>query len=82
MHFSNSHIESSKQQTEDVRIGYWEADTVIGKNHRQTVVNIVERKPGGRGTNEIRMNWYNSFLAEPGLFNNYTTGDQYGRWRD
>ena len=26
------------------RIGDWEADTVIGKNHRQAIVSIVERK--------------------------------------
>lgn len=28
------------------RIGDWEADTVIGKNHRQVIVSIVERKTG------------------------------------
>jgi len=28
------------------RIGDWEADTVIGKNHRQAIVSIVERKAG------------------------------------
>ena len=28
------------------RIGDWEADTVIGKNHRQAIVSIVERKSG------------------------------------
>ncbi len=28
------------------RIGDWEADTVIGKNHRQAIVSIVERKTG------------------------------------
>jgi IS30 family transposase len=28
------------------RIGGWEADTVIGKNHRQAIVSIVERKTG------------------------------------
>jgi IS30 family transposase len=26
------------------RIGDWEADTVIGKNHRQAIVSLVERK--------------------------------------
>ncbi len=28
------------------RIGDWEADTIIGKNHRQAVVSLVERKTG------------------------------------
>ena len=28
------------------RIGDWEADTVIGRNHRQAIVSIVERKTG------------------------------------
>ena len=28
------------------RIGDWEADTVIGKNHRQALVSLVERKSG------------------------------------
>jgi IS30 family transposase len=28
------------------RIGDWEADTVIGKNHKQALVSIVERKTG------------------------------------
>ena len=28
------------------RIGDWEADTVIGKNHKQAIVSIVERKSG------------------------------------
>jgi transposase, IS30 family len=28
------------------RVGDWEADTVIGKNHRQAIVSIVERKSG------------------------------------
>ena len=28
------------------RIGDWEADTMIGKNHRQAIVSIVERKSG------------------------------------
>jgi IS30 family transposase len=28
------------------RVGDWEADTVIGKNHRQAIVSIVERKTG------------------------------------
>jgi IS30 family transposase len=28
------------------RIGDWEADTVIGKNHRQAIVSLVERKTG------------------------------------
>jgi IS30 family transposase len=28
------------------RIGDWEADTVIGKNHQQAIVSIVERKTG------------------------------------
>ncbi len=28
------------------RIGDWEADTVIGKSHRQAIVSIVERKSG------------------------------------
>ncbi len=28
------------------RIGDWEADTIIGKNHRQAIVSIVERKSG------------------------------------
>ncbi len=28
------------------RIGDWEADTVIGKNHRQAIVSLVERKSG------------------------------------
>jgi IS30 family transposase len=28
------------------RIGDWEADTVIGKNHKQAIVSIVERKTG------------------------------------
>ena len=28
------------------RIGDWEVDTVIGKNHRQAIVSIVERKSG------------------------------------
>ncbi|WP_097105520.1 IS30 family transposase [Nitrosomonas ureae] len=26
------------------RIGDWEADTIIGKNHRQAIVSLVERK--------------------------------------
>ena len=30
------------------RIGDWEADTVIGKNHKQAIVSIVERKTGLR----------------------------------
>jgi IS30 family transposase len=28
------------------RIGDWEADTIIGKNHRQAIVSIVDRKSG------------------------------------
>lgn len=28
------------------RIGDWEANTIIGKNHRQAIVSIVERKTG------------------------------------
>jgi IS30 family transposase len=28
------------------RIGDWEADTVIGKSHKQAIVSIVERKTG------------------------------------
>lgn len=28
------------------RIGDWEADTIIGKNHRQAIVSLVERKSG------------------------------------
>jgi len=28
------------------RIGDWEADTLIGKNHRQAIVSLVERKSG------------------------------------
>ena len=28
------------------RIGDWEADTIIGKNHRQAIVSMVERKTG------------------------------------
>jgi IS30 family transposase len=28
------------------RIGDWEADTVIGRNHRQAIVSLVERKSG------------------------------------
>jgi IS30 family transposase len=28
------------------RLGDWEADTIIGKNHRQAIVSIVERKSG------------------------------------
>ena len=28
------------------KIGDWEADTVIGKNHRQAIVSIVEGKTG------------------------------------
>lgn len=28
------------------RIGDWEADTIIGKNHRQAIVSLVERKTG------------------------------------
>ncbi|ALQ51708.1 hypothetical protein ATY38_11035 [Nitrosomonas ureae] len=28
------------------RIGGWEADTIIGKNHRQAIVSLVERKTG------------------------------------
>lgn len=28
------------------RIGDWEADTVIGKNHKQAIVSLVERKSG------------------------------------
>lgn len=28
------------------RIGDWEADTIIGKNHKQAIVSIVERKTG------------------------------------
>lgn len=28
------------------RIGDWEADTIIGKNHRQAIVSVVERKSG------------------------------------
>ena len=28
------------------RVGDWEADTVIGKNHKQAIVSIVERKTG------------------------------------
>ena len=28
------------------RIGDWEADTVIGKNHKQAIVTLVERKTG------------------------------------
>ncbi len=28
------------------RIGDWEVDTIIGKNHRQAIVSIVERKTG------------------------------------
>lgn len=28
------------------RVGDWEADTIIGKNHRQAIVSLVERKSG------------------------------------
>lgn len=28
------------------RIGDWEADTIIGKNHKQAIVSLVERKSG------------------------------------
>ena len=28
------------------RLGDWEADTIIGKNHRQAIVSLVERKSG------------------------------------
>jgi len=28
------------------RIGDWEADTIIGKNHRQAIVSLIERKTG------------------------------------
>lgn len=28
------------------RIGDWEADTIIGKNHRQAIISLVERKTG------------------------------------
>jgi IS30 family transposase len=28
------------------RVGDWEADTIIGKNHRQAIVSLVERKTG------------------------------------
>ncbi|MEO8417828.1 MAG: IS30 family transposase [Methylophilaceae bacterium] len=28
------------------RIGDWEADTIIGKNHRQAIVSIVDRRSG------------------------------------
>ena len=34
---------SSKQRS---RIGDWEADTIIGKNHQQAIVSLVERKSG------------------------------------
>ena len=35
-----AHIESRSQ------VGHWEADTVIGKNHQQAIVTLVERKSG------------------------------------
>lgn len=35
-----AHIESRSQ------IGHWEADTVIGVNHKQAIVTLVERKSG------------------------------------
>lgn len=28
------------------RVGDWEADTIIGKNHRHAIVSLVERKTG------------------------------------
>ena len=28
------------------RVGDWEADTIIGKNHKQAIVSLVERKSG------------------------------------
>ncbi|WP_351060358.1 IS30 family transposase, partial [Psychrobacter sp. TB20-MNA-CIBAN-0197] len=28
------------------RIGDWEADTIIGQNHKQAIVTVVERKTG------------------------------------
>lgn len=30
--------------TEKTRVGDWEADTIIGKNHQQAIVSLVERK--------------------------------------
>lgn len=35
-----AHVEHRKQ------IGHWEADTVIGMNHKQAIVTLVERKSG------------------------------------
>ena len=35
-----AHIENRKQ------IGHWECDTVIGANHKQAIVTVVERKSG------------------------------------
>lgn len=31
---------------ERIHIGDWEADTIIGKNHKQAIVSLVERKSG------------------------------------
>ena len=35
-----AHIEGRKQ------VGHWECDTVIGANHKQAIVTVVERKSG------------------------------------
>lgn len=40
-------ISSRPKAVEDRKqFGHWEADTMIGKNHRQAIVTIVERKTG------------------------------------
>lgn len=28
------------------RIGDWEADTIVGRNHKQAIVTVIERKTG------------------------------------
>ena len=38
--------ERSPVVEERSRIGDWEADTIIGKNHKQAIVSLVERKSG------------------------------------
>jgi IS30 family transposase len=35
-----AHIEGRQQ------VGHWECDTVIGANHKQAIVTVVERKSG------------------------------------
>lgn len=54
------------------RLGDWEADTIIGKNHRQAIVSLVERKTGFTLIRKVdRKTAENVSLAMVGLLKPY-----------